>query len=780
MNADEFLRELRRDPDYRDQIEYVHEIPSRPAQYAEPNRPLHSVIERALRSQGIDRLYTHQADAINALRDQQDIVVVTGTASGKTLCYNVPVLEALLDDPDARALYIFPTKALAQDQLGVLQRFADLDPLLAQRIKPATYDGDTPTGQRRKIREQARIILTNPDMLHQGILPYHPKWGPAMQNLRFVILDEIHTYRGIFGSHVACVIRRLRRVCQHYPDAREPLFVACSATIANPAEHAARLIGKPLRVIDRDGSPRGRKHFVLWNPPMIQRDTLQRRSANFEAQELMRKLVAAGNQTITFAKARVAAELIFRYLRDQFRAHPGNLGQRIRAYRGGYLPSERREIEKQLFSGQLLGVCTTNALELGIDIGTLDAAIIVGFPGTFCSTWQQAGRAGRSTEESLAFLIAYNDPIDQYLMRHPEYFFDRPHERAVVDPANRSILSAQLKCAAREVMLDNTNHAVLGDNILDLCRELLDEDPQSGWWRDKNADTWTYNEPRSGLPHHRVSLRNISDTTFVIQEGAGDRVNVIGNVDRISAPEQLYPQAVYLHEGDSYIVRRLDTQAAIAHVERTDVDYYTQAVLSSACRITDTLDRSDFRGGARCFGNVDVTWQTVAFKKIKYYTLEVLGQTSLDLDPQTISTQALWVIPPAEISQHLRQSGHKLIEGLVGVRNMMLVALPFLAMADRHDISGTVDSSQLGSPAMFVYDRYPGGVGYARAGYDRLEELLHMCRTIVRECECTDGCPSCVGLANLRPPLHADPDLGNGYAIPDKNAAALLLERWLA
>ncbi len=778
MNAEEFLRDLQRDPEYRDQIVHVHEIPARGAAYAEPAKPIHPVVERALQFQGIKRLYTHQADAINAIRDGRDVVIVTGTASGKTLCYNLPVIETLLEDPDARALYLFPTKALARDQLGVLKRFAEHDPSLAECVRAATYDGDTPTGQRKKIREEARILLTNPDMLHNGFLPYHGKWLGFFKNLRYVVVDELHTYRGIFGSHVAGVIRRLRARTQ-YDAAAEPIFITCSATIANPTEHAERLIGKPVQLINRDGSPCGRKHFVFWNPPAVDRDTLQRRSANFEAQDLMGRLILRGCQTITFARARVAAELIFRYLRDRFDREKPNVSHRIRAYRGGYLPNERREIEQQLFSGELLGVCTTNALELGIDIGSLDAAIVVGFPGTICSTWQQAGRAGRSSAESIAFLIAYNDPIDQYLMRHPEFFFSRPHEEAIIDPNNRSILIAQLKCLASELRVNSDNHALFGDNIWELCAELVRTDAEQSWQALSADRGFIYQDGTSTTPHHRTSLRNISDSTYVIQESNGDRTTVIGNVDAISAPELLYPEAVYLHEGNSYLVRELDKQAKLARVERADVDYYTQPVLSSSCRITETIERSEFRGGMRNFGGVDVTWQTVAFKKIKYYTLEVVGQTALDLEPQTISTQALWVQPPESCLAELKRIGHKPVEALVGVRNMMLAALPFLAMADRRDISGIVDTTQLDSPAMFVYDRYQGGVGYARAGYDRLDELLNMCLTIVRECECTEGCPSCVGLANLRPPIHGDPDLSGGYAIPDKRAAHWLLERWL-
>ena len=779
MDVKTFLGKLRASDLYRGQIVGLHTLAPRPARFAQPDAAVHPAVASALRALGIEKFYTHQAAAIDAITARRNTVVVTGTASGKTLCYNVPVLNTLLADPTARALYLFPTKALAQDQLGALQNLLGADPRLAH-LKASTYDGDTPPSRRKAARRGAAVILTNPDMLHSTILPQHGRWlhEGFLTNLRYVVIDELHTYRGIFGSHVAGVIRRLRRVCG--PDC-EPVFVASSATIANPGELATRLIGREVAVVDDDGSPRGRKHFLLWNPPFTGADRLERRSANMEAQDLMHELVRQGWQTITFTKARVAAELIYKYLCEALQKRHPELVSRVRPYRGGYLPHQRREIEQQLFSGKLLGVCSTNALELGIDVGSLDAALIVGFPGTICSTWQQAGRAGRSREDSLCVLIAYNDPVDQYLMRHPSYFFGQSPEHAAIDPHNERLFADQLRCAAAELPISPQDEEYFGPGVTQRCRELLER--QSGdeaWYRFESGETYRFQLTSGALPHHRVDLRMIGHETFsIVDVTGGQEPRTIGNIDSISALEQVYPNAVYLHDGLNYLVRYLDYEGKIARVERSDVDYYTQVVLSSQARIVSTDRQEAFAGGTRFFGGLNVSWQSVAFKKIKYYSLENIGQETLDLPALNIDTAGLWAIPPEQVMRDVSRAGHQAVEGLVGVRNLLLVTLPMLAMCDRRDISGLVDSSNLGVRAVFVYDRYQGGLGYAEKGYEFFGQLLGFCRQLVEECPCTGGCPSCVGLANLRPPLHRDPDLGGGYAIPNKDATTLLLRLWL-
>jgi len=781
MDAKAFLREVTTDRGYRDQIACVREIPPREAVFGEPTTALPELVRTLLRRQNIFRLYSHQATAMDAIAAGQDVVIVTGTASGKTLCYNLPMLSTLLTAPEARAMYVFPTKALAQDQLGLLQRWAGQEPAIANVLAPAVYDGDTPSHNRARIRATASVVLTNPDMLHVGILPYHTKWHKFLRQLRYLVLDEVHTYRGVFGSHVAGVLRRLMRLCDHYGS--RPQVICCSATIANPAELTAGLTGREMTLVDNDGSPRGRKYFVLWNPPFLDRagERVSRRSANVEAVQLLVELVRRRAQTIVFTKARVVAELIYKYARDQLADEP-DLADRIRPYRGGYLPSERRQIEQQLFSGKLLAVAATNALELGIDVGSLDSAILVGFPGTVCSTWQQAGRAGRSASDSLVVLLAYNDPVDQYLMRHPDYFFGAGHEHAIIDPANPYILGGQLACACFEKPVTAEDATYFGPLAETIIQTIADEGAAK-------AIDGRYYWSSSEYPAGQVNLRTISQNNYAIVDisgGAADgqpepakprRQATIGQVDAISAPELVYPEAVYLHEGRSYIVRRLDTEAKIAYVEPSQVDYYTQPVLASHCRIVAAREERPYLDGRAYFGDVDVTWQTIAFRKIKYYTMEPIGQAALDLPSQTLLTAAMWWTVSRQMREDLAAAGYNAVEALMGVRNLMLAALPTLAMCDRRDISGIVDSSNLGAPTIFIYDRYPGGVGFSQKGFELLGDWLEMCRAIVGECPCQDGCPSCVGLANLRPPIHQDPDLGTGYAVPNKQAALLLLDK---
>jgi len=764
MDARQFIRDLTTDRRYRGQVVHVREIEPRDAAYAEPAGGIDEDLRSLLRRENIHRLYAHQASAIDALRAGRDVVIVTATASGKTLCYNLPVVQTLLGDSSARALYVYPTKALAQDQFGTLSEWAG-DLRLHRVLRPAVYDGDTPRHNRTRIRREASVVLTNPDMLHVGILPYHGRWHAFLRDLRYVVLDEVHTYRGIFGSHVAGVVRRLLRLCEHYGS--RPQVVCCSATIANPAELTEKLTGRAMTLIDNDGSPRGRKHFVLWQPPMLDGETgLCRRSANREAVELLAELVRRRTQTIAFTKARVVTELLYKYAREAL-AGEGDLAERIRPYRGGYLPLERRQIEQALFRGELLAVAATNALELGIDVGGVDATILVGFPGTICSTWQQAGRAGRSSQDSLAVLVAYDDPVDQFLMRHPEYLFGASHEHAVIDPANPHILEAQLRCACFEKPLtaaDQERFGPVAMKVAEICAaegEMRAIDGRFYW-----AST--------DCPAAQSSLRMMSSDTYAIADlSAGGKV--IGQVDAISAPELVYPQAVYLHEARSYLVRRMDTEAKIATVAPCEVDYYTQPILRSSCLLGEASDTRPFRGGEAFYGPADVTWQTIAFRKIKYYTMERIGQTKLDLPAQTLPTTAAWWAIAEEMRDEIAAGGYNPIEALCGLRNLMLATLPSLAMCDRRDISGMVDSSNLGRPAVVIYDRYPGGMGFAQQGYELLDTWLEMCGQIARECSCEAGCPSCVGLANLRPPIHGDPDLGGSMPVPNKAATLLLL-----
>ena len=765
MDVRSFIRDLTADRRYRNQIVHVREIPARVARHAEPASPIDERLASVLRRANIHRLYSHQAAGLDAAAEGKDLVIVTGTASGKTLCYNLPVAATLLEDPSARALYMFPTQALTQDQHGTLHRWAGEEEL-SDVLRPAVYDGDTPSHNRARIRSKANVILTNPDMLHVGILPYHGKWHEFLRNLRYVVVDELHTYRGIFGSHVAGVIRRLLRLCEHYGS--RPQLIASSATIANPVELAGRLTGREMTLIDDDGAPRGRKYFLLWNPPFLADDEkVSRRSANVEAVELLCELVRRRAQTIVFGKARVVVELVYKYASDALTGE-SDLASRIRPYRGGYLPDERRAIERELFAGKLLAVAATNALELGIDVGALDAAILVGFPTSICSTWQQAGRAGRTSQDSLVVLVGYNEPVDQYIMRHPDFLFGASHEHGVIDPFNPHILEGQLSCACFEKPLSPADEAYFGPLARSVADILADDGelrPIDGRYYWSSAET----------PSHRVNLRTISDDTYTIADAsAGGKV--IGNVDSISAPELVYPGAIYLHEGQSYLVRELDEQAKIARVEPATVDYYTQPVLANACRLEPPTERKDYRDGEMFFGPADVTWQTTAFRKIKYYTMELIGQDKLDLPSQTLATTGMWWVVSEAMRGDVRAAGYNPIEALMGVRNLMLAALPTLAMCDRRDISCMVDSANLGVPTIFVYDRYLGGLGFAQRGYELMDDWLAIAAALVRECPCEGGCPSCVGLPNLRPPIHHDPDLTDGYPVPDKQATILLLD----
>ena len=827
MDVPLFLERLQYDQRYTGQLSHVEVLPARPPQFGALQRPMPAQLRQLLRRLGIEQLFSHQADAIDLARRGQDLVVVTGTASGKTLCYNLPILETCWEDADARALYLFPTKALAQDQFKGLMQLLSGDDATSARIRAGVYDGDTPPAQRKRIKAEANLVLSNPDMLHASILPYHPKWARFFAGLKYVVLDEVHTYRGILGANVACVLRRLLRVCQHY--GAHPVFLAASATIANPGELTSRLIDRDVTVVDNDGSPRGTKYFAMWNPQQDVvpgsdsttptnsspahgsiPDGLSQRSPNEDAVWLFTSALESGGQCLTFTRTRQAAELVLRYAQDQLRDSRNDLVDAVRAYRGGYLPQERRQIEQDLFSGTLRGVASTNALELGIDVGSLDVTILVQYPGTIASTWQQAGRSGRRNDESLTVLIAGNEPVDQYLLRNPQYFFSQPPEHAVVDAENPYVVANHLRSAAHELPLNETDLATFG-NVATTIADCLQD---SG---DLTQVEGRYYSAAGTNPSVNVSLRHMSDETFSIvllrdatapqlphrlprapvqrlpklpadhrilespRDGLAQFSEVIANVDAISAPELIYPEAVYLHNGESYFVRELDLEGRVAYVERHEMDYYTQAILESNVRVTDILDRQELMPHAALrYGEAEVRWKTVAFKKIKFSTRENIGYGTVDIPEQLLPTTAMVVIPDDDACQLLKERKMRASEALCGIRNLAIVALPMVAMCDSRDISGVVDSHNFGRPSMILYDRYPGGLGYAEKGYEQTREMLQICFDMVSQCQCHDGCPSCVGLPNLRPAIHSDPDLTRGYPIPDKAAASSLLEMLLA
>jgi DEAD/DEAH box helicase domain-containing protein len=751
------------------EIVHVQTLPARPARHRDLAEPLPGALQALLRAQEIERLYEHQARAVDLARAGKHVAVATGTASGKSLAYHLPILERLLLEPEAVALYLFPTKALAQDQLRGLGRFAEDSPEIGRVLVAGTYDGDTPGHTRRKFRERANAILTNPDMLHQGILPYHARWARVLSNLRYVVVDEMHTYRGIFGSHVANVLRRLRRLARHYGS--EPQFLLSSATIRNPGELAELLIGDEAAVVDEDGSPRGPKLFAFWNPLYRGPDSPDRRSASIEAERILVALLRRGVQTIVFTKARVVAELIYRYTRERLERDKEGLAEKIAPYRGGYLPEERRAIERRLFEGELRGVIATNALELGIDVGSLDAAVLVGFPNTIASTWQQAGRAGRRLDPALAVVVGYDDPMDQYLMRHPNYFFSQSPESAVLDPSNPYVLASQLACAAYELPLSPDDETLFGERAPAIA-SVLEEEGEL-----KALDGLRY-WSSSDYPAGRINLRTISDDTYTILDVKNQNA-VLGTVDAISALELVYPEAIYLHEGDTYFVRELDLKQKVAYVEPREVDYYTQPVLDTRLKLTERRESKRLGEETVGLGLAEVSWATVAMKKLRFRSLDAIGYHPLELPRLKLDTVTFWIQPCEAARAEVRIAGQNPREGMAGIRNLLITLLPLYAMCDRPDVGGVLDSSNLGEATIFLYDRYPGGIGYAERGYELAGELLRAAFRMVEDCPCDAGCPSCVGLPILRPPQQQDPDLQGGWPIPDKAAAIALLRRML-
>lgn len=781
MDPQTFLQRVRRSSFFSGQIAHVESLPARAARFADPPGGLHPAVADVLAREGIARLYEHQAEAIGKVREGRNVVIVTGTASGKTLCYHVPIVEAILADPSATALCLFPTKALAQDQLRSLGRYRrDANGGTgAADFLAGTYDGDTPQNLRRRLRDAGRVILTNPDMLHQGILPHHARWNRFFTHLKYVVVDEVHAYRGVFGSHVANVLRRLRRICRHYGS--QPQFICCSATIANPDEHAGRICGARMDLVNRDGAPKGPKHFVLWNPPPLETGAASgsseswraggdRRSPLWEAVRLMASLVYEGVQTIAFAQTRLATELIFRNTRELLRPISRRLADSVHAYRGGYLPEERREIERKLVSREILGVASTNALELGIDIGTLDACLLVGYPGTIASLWQRAGRAGRGLEEAVVVLVANNAPIDQYLMMHRGYLFAQTPEQAVVDPDNPHVTVGHIRCAVHELPLPDADVEQFGP-VAQVILELLEEEESV-----RNLDgAWYW--ASSEYPAAAVNLRNIAGPVYTIQdESEGERV--IGTLDEVSALAQLHDHAVYIHAAQTYFVNRLDLEEKIAFVEKRDLDYYTQSIQSSQIRIDEEENTETWRGAELGFGDVTVTTTIPMFKKIRFHSRDSLGFEQLELPPQSLETVALWFVPPEDLAGTLQERGLLVGEALIGIANVLVEVAPFFVMCDVQDVGTVVDASCLGRDALFLYDRYPGGMGYARRCLERMGEILATIRDVIADCRCEDGCPSCVGAAV---PAFAMTDLDTAVRgrIPNKQAALALLDALL-
>jgi len=642
MDSAAFLHYLSTRPGYAGQIAHVEPVPRREARHAPLRHTLFNAVRECLEENGVFPLYSHQAEAADLAAEGKNVMVATASASGKTLCYNVPVMEALQTGP-AAALYLFPTKALAQDQLRRLEQL--FYPRLLGPGDAATFDGDTPAAERTAIRRRARILITNPDMLHVGILPNHASWSRLLRNLKYVVVDEAHTYRGIFGSNVSCVLRRLRRLCLYYH--ADPQFIMCSATIANPGEHAERLAGLPFSVVDDDGSPYGGKDFVFWNPPLIDDTKGLRRSGNSEAADLSAELVGHGIRTLTFAHTRRLTELIYNYTKKRLGEIDSALPGKIMPYRAGYLPEERRKIEHRLFQGDLIGVVATNALELGINIGDLDATVLSGYPGSIASTWQQAGRSGRGRGQSISFLVGFSGPLDQYFMNHPDAFFGKNYENALVNPNNHYILQAHLLCAAWEMPLSGDDCELFGFAFERERDGLLEK----GLLRERNG-RW-YPSPSLSYPAQGVSIRSTSDDSFaLIDTSAG---GLLETIEASVAFFQVHPGAVYLHQGESYLVSELDIDGRTAYAAPSEVKYYTMTKEIHDLRILNVKQEKRLRGTSLKLGEVEVSINVVGFKKKLQFTDEVVGEEPLDLPPQVFPPVARWFDIAPAMAQRLAQ-----------------------------------------------------------------------------------------------------------------------------
>jgi DEAD/DEAH box helicase domain-containing protein len=741
----------------------VRQIAAREAEFRPMPDWVRSELSEAYRAKGIKELYSHQAATAELIHGGRNVVVVTPTASGKTLCYNLPVLNAVLEDPDTRALYLFPTKALAQDQLAELH---DLAKRLDDCFGVFTYDGDTPSDARKAIRERGHVVLTNPDMLHSGILPHHTKWMRLFENLRYIVLDELHTYRGVFGSHLANVLRRLRRVAQFYGS--NPQFICCSATIANPGKLASQLIEKEVEVVEENGAPAGEKLFVFYNPPLVNRNLGIRRSYINEATRVAKELLARKLQTIVFANSRLHTEVLLTYLQQANPPKPGQ-AEPVRGYRGGYLPGERREIERGLREGRIRGVVTTNALELGIDVGSLDACVMAGYAGSIASTWQRAGRAGRRSGTSCAVFVASSAPLDQFIVQHPDYFFGSSPEHAHIQPDNLEILVNHLKCAAFELPL-SPDEKFGSVELPELCERLAEAgflQPSGGNWH------WI----QEGYPADTISLRSVTSDNFIIIDITGDddgEPEVIGEVDFSSALTTVHPKAIYIHQGQQYHVERLDFSQRKAYVKRVNVDYFTDAIRYTQVRVLEIAEERSIPGpAARAHGDVLVRSQVVGFKKIKFFTNENVGSGKLELPENEMHTTSFWVTLEHELLAGLPFTLSERQNGIFGLLYALGSMATLLLMCDRRDLGAAVGErpasvgadtnidcqefatatgaeKEFFEPNLYLYDAYPGGIGFSEPLHRICDVLLTRTRELISACPCENGCPSCVGPAGDR------------------------------
>ncbi len=726
MNLKQLLSAMKEDQDFSQRLTAWAENSARPARHDTLSVDLHEELARTMKQRGIHRLYSHQVQAVQTALQGSNPVIATPTASGKSLGYIIPILHQTLCEPSTRSLLLFPTKALAQDQRSNIQSWIEE---LGADISTYTYDGDTPPNVRRTIRSAGHVVISNPDMLHTGILPHHTKWVRLFENLQYIVIDELHTYRGVFGSHVANVLRRLLRIAQFYGS--DPVIIACSATIANPEQLAGRLTGREFELIDESGAPRGQKHILLYSPPVVNAQLGIRQNSLIAARGLVRRFLSNGIQTIIFARSRLQVEVLLSYLRHSVpRAN-------IRGYRGGYLPGQRREIERGLRSGYIDGVVATNALELGIDIGSLQAAVLVGYPGTVASTWQQMGRVGRGKEVSAAVLVASSNPLDQHIINHPEYFFSQSPESALINPDNLLILVNHLKCAAFELPFSRGERfgGQQVEEILNYLAEYRILHQSDGKWY------WM----AEGFPAEDISLRSASRENVVIVDTTDNEPSVIGEVDEFSAPMLVHEGAIYLHETQQYQVEKLDLEENKAFVRKVDVNFYTDASMAVEVGVLDVMQQDECSTHDRYFGEVRLTAQPTKFKKVRFHTHENVGWGDIHLPPQEMHTSAYWISLDESVAGHFGKS--ELESGLLGLANLLAEVAPLYLSCDRNDlyVINQVRSPFTGRPTVFICDAYPGGVGFGQKLYDVEDQVLQSCEDLVRSCECSQGCPSCVG-----------------------------------
>ena len=750
------LEELKKIGIINDSITAIKHIPARQGRYMAYPSDVHPALIKALQEKGFSRLYTHQNLSWQLIKEGKNIVIVTPTASGKTLCYNLPVLDSILKNPSARAIYMFPTKALSQDQRAELDETIKL---LPEEIRIFTYDGDTPQDARKAIRARGHIILTNPDMLHAGILPHHTKWIKLFENLQYVVIDELHNYRGIFGSHLANILRRLKRIANFY--GASPQFILSTATISNPLEMAEKITEEPISLVDENGAPQGEKYFVFYNPPVVNKFLGIRRSYVNESRRVASIFLKNGLQTIVFAQSRLITEVLVTYLKEDIEKTIQQKGL-IRGYRGGYLPLKRREIEKKLREGKIRGVVSTNALELGIDIGSLDVAVLAGYPGTITSTWQMAGRAGRKSGKSAAVLVGTSSPLGQFIINNPDYFFSKNPENALINPDNLSILVSHIECAAFELPFvegEKFGSQEIGEILKFLVDEKLVHFSKGKWF-------WT----SDAYPADGVNLRSISSDNFVVVDTT-EKSKAIAEVDFSSALTALHPKAIYLCEGEQYFVENLDFEQRKAYVKKTDVDYYTDAIDYTKIKILDSFDQKNLGKCDISHGEVHVATQVVGFKKIKFHTTENVGSGDLSLPQNEMHTTAYWLTIPSQMFHSLSFASEEKINGLFGLTYCLHHVSPLFMMCDLRDVGVSVGDNSTGKsvpprdirqktshkedkdifsdidfePNIFIFDNFPGGIGLSPSLFDLEKELLKQCLKTIAACPCKEGCPSCVG-----------------------------------